>query len=321
VIPCSCCERQVSVAWLTTKDKPACERCLRYAPDCPFCERAILPGDGVIRFYTEQAVLANSYCHACAQGRPTCRHCHDPIFEDDAEEYCSFCLQRCQFCVDCGQVCTGIYYAYEHGVHCSACRHCQSCWAQGDLQNGLCEACRTTQMNTLEEGLELYPAAYEFLHEVMGLSLRRIPDLRVSLEKPNVRLRRYAKAKPAQTAGLCSTEGWIWARSGRAEHVSVLILVHELGHAWQFENCPFWLSDVLNEGFACWLEYKCALNLNYPEYAQALRDRDCPVYGGGLRACLAWEEAVGTEEFLLQVRYCWDLPLWLKARRWLGLAA
>lgn len=218
-------------------------------------------------------------------------------------------------------MCKEGYLLYDHGPHCLDCRHCAGCWAQGDLQDGYCQACGTTRVTTLEEGLTLYPAAYEFLEQVMGLSLRKIPDLRISWELPDVSPRQYGKAKPSSPAGLCSSAGWIWAKAGQAEHLSVLILVHELAHAWQFENCPASLSDVLTEGFARWLEYHCALNLNYPEYAHAIANYSCPVYGEGLRACLAWEEAVGTETFLQQVRCSRDLPLWLKAGRWLGLAS
>ena len=114
--------------------------------------------------------------------------------------------------------------------------------------------------------------------------------------------------------GLYSSAGWIWVQSGEPEHIAVLFLVHELAHAWQRENCPG-QSDKLTEGFAVWLEYQCALDLNYSEYADLLERRQCPVYGGGLRACWHWEEMVGTQQMLIDICECTDFPPWLWGRQ------
>lgn len=302
MVECSFCQQKASSAQMTTKDMPACEDCVRFASACLYCERIILPEDGVTRYFdSEDGGFTHSYCYQCAEPASLCRGCKGPNFDDDPD-YCGLCL---------GEFMEADLASRLLESDSRTEPSCFRCGARGDdIEDGVCPGCRSTQLVDLSDGLALYPAAYEFLEDVMNLELNEIPELSVSLEMPEVHIRQYPGARSGGAAALYSSEGAIWIQSGRPEHISVCILVHELGHAWQNENCPR-QSDRLTEGFASWLEYKCSQNLNYPEYGELLRSSPCPVYGGGLRMCLLWEQEVGTRQFLSDIRSASDFPDWL----------
>lgn len=290
---------------MTTDNRPACRRCLIDLPDCPHCLRVILPGQGFI------SAEKDCYCYRCADKRPCCRRCYEPFFEAEPSQYCAGCSQKI-FCHQCDLECAAAYYVDTKGPRCKQCCTCQGCGEKGpDVVDFKCPGCAGGPVMTLEEGLALYPAAYEFLREVMELTIQRIPRLLVSVEMPDVKVRQYPDGlkEGRITIGLHGG-GRIWVRGGYPEHTHLFILVHELAHAWQAENCPH-QSDGLTEGFAQWLEYKCAVHLNYPEYASRIRHDACPVYGGGLRKALIWEEAVGWRQLLDDIRLSRDFPDWI----------
>ncbi len=120
---CSCCEQSVEVAWLTTRDKPACENCIRFLSDCPYCERAILPGDGETQHLED---LDFSYCYACAETVSQCQACSLPNFDQEAPDYCTRCLQTRAFCIECLQLCRGGYYKTSAGTRCENCQPCRT---------------------------------------------------------------------------------------------------------------------------------------------------------------------------------------------------
>lgn len=311
MITCEHCSREVASAWITTQDSLACERCLKDCADCPHCLRVILPGDGVVDYERDCC------CFECAEGHPPCRECQAPLFGKSLD-YCDRCLATLRFCHRCGGECSKRFFQDGADVSCPSCCRCWSCGAEGlDIVEYCCPGCQRRPRD-LREALELYPAAYEFLHQVMGLELHEIPRLQASVEQPEVEVRSYPKALKAGggAVGMYNSSGWIWVKCGRSEQHSLCTLVHELGHAWQNENCPFrWQADDLIEGFARWLQYNCALYLNYPELADEYRTYECPVYGGGLRLMLAWEEAVGQRQMLEELRLAIDFPDWIR-RGW-----
>jgi hypothetical protein len=233
------------------------------------------------------------------------------MFGGDTTPFCEACSQM-PLCRLCDATCSAAYYVDEIGPRCSYCCTCRNCGERGpDVVERKCPGCAAAPVMTLEEGLALYPAAYEFIRDVMELRVERMPRLLVSLEMPDVKVREYPEGlKEGRTIGGYHGGGEIWVRSGRQEHVCLLILVHELAHAWQSENCPY-QSDGLTEGFARWLEYKCAHYLNYAVYAERIRNDLCPVYGGGLRKCLMWEGAVGSSQLLEAIRMHRDFPDWI----------
>jgi len=312
---CEICQRQAPKTWPTTRNRKACHRCTRDAADCPHCLRIILPGDGVTRYDRD------CYCYECSRDKKWCRRCSYPIFAGEGD-YCADCPPRV-FCGICQKDCSDRFFRHEElGERCPACCTCKECEAVGqDVVEGKCSGCRCGPVKDLHDGLALFPAAYEFLRDVMELTIVKMPELRVSLEAPDCQVRQYPGGLySGNWVGICCSSGWIWLKSGLSEPVSVFVLVHELTHTWQNENCVLHPGE-LREGLAVWIEYKCALYLNYPEFAQSIRTNRCPIYGGGLRTCLLWEEAVGWRQLLQDVRLAHDFPDWLKRGWFRGQAA
>ena len=270
--------------------------------------RVILPGDGVTRYDRD------CYCFECASGKKVCRRCSYPVFSGDSD-YCVDCPPRV-WCSVCRNDCSERYFPDGESIaRCVACCTCQGCGAIGqDVLEGKCTGCRGGVLENLQDALTLYPTAYEFLREIIGLTILNIPELRVSREPPEVQARRYPGGhyEGFIPAGICCSSGWIWLKSHMAEHISLFILVHELTHAWQNENVLAGQPGEVREGLAVWLEYKCAVHLNYPEFAQQIKNNRCPIYGGGLRTFLIWEEAVGWRQILQDVCIAHDFPQWLK---------
>ena len=66
---------------------------------------------------------------------------------------------------------------------------------------------------------------------------------------------------------------------------ALMVLAHELGHAWQYvaQPDPDATSEFLAEGFAEWVSYHLMKRAGLTEYCHRLKTNKDPIYGGGFR--------------------------------------
>ena len=81
---------------------------------------------------------------------------------------------------------------------------------------------------------------------------------------------------------------------------ALMVLAHELGHAWQFsvQPDPDAVSDFLVEGFAEWVSYHLMKRAGLTEYCYRLKTNPDPLYGNGFRWCFDIEERFGVAAVL-----------------------
>lgn len=81
---------------------------------------------------------------------------------------------------------------------------------------------------------------------------------------------------------------------------ALMVLAHELGHAWQFsvQPDPDAVSDFLVEGFAEWVSFHLMKRAGLTEYCYRLKTNPDPLYGNGFRWYFAIEEQFGVAAVL-----------------------
>lgn len=75
------------------------------------------------------------------------------------------------------------------------------------------------------------------------------------------------------------------------------VMAHELAHAWASRNLPS-LSDILEEGFAQWVEFKWFEAKGNKRMINRLLKNTDPVYGNGLRILHQAEQSGGRDKVL-----------------------
>jgi hypothetical protein len=78
---------------------------------------------------------------------------------------------------------------------------------------------------------------------------------------------------------------------------ALMVLAHELGHAWQFvaQPDPDAISSFLAEGFAEWVSYHMMKRAGLTEYCHRLKTNKDPLYGDSFRWYHQIEEQYGTD--------------------------
>ena len=78
---------------------------------------------------------------------------------------------------------------------------------------------------------------------------------------------------------------------------ALMVLAHELGHAWQFvaQSDPDAVSNFLAEGFSEWVSYHLMKRAGLTEYCHKAKTNPDPLYGGGFRWYLSIEEQYGPD--------------------------
>lgn len=78
---------------------------------------------------------------------------------------------------------------------------------------------------------------------------------------------------------------------------ALMVLAHELGHAWQYEiqEDPDEVDEFLAEGFAEWVAFYLMKRAGLTEHCYALKTNPDPIYGEGLRWFLNMEQEFGRE--------------------------
>lgn len=78
---------------------------------------------------------------------------------------------------------------------------------------------------------------------------------------------------------------------------ALMVLAHELGHAWHFsvQPVPDDISDFLAEGFAEWVSFHLMKRAGLTEFCYRLKTNPDPLYGNACRWYLKVEEQYGTQ--------------------------
>ena len=76
---------------------------------------------------------------------------------------------------------------------------------------------------------------------------------------------------------------------------ALMVLAHELGHAWQFESRPDLdeIDDFMAEGFAEWVAYHLTRRAGLTEFSYRIKTNPDPLYGAGFRWHLELEREHG----------------------------
>lgn len=81
---------------------------------------------------------------------------------------------------------------------------------------------------------------------------------------------------------------------------ALMVIAHELGHAWQFSEQPNpnAISDFMAEGFADWVSFHLMKRAGMTEFCYNLRHNPDPLYGAACRWYLSVEEKYGSDAVL-----------------------
>lgn len=81
---------------------------------------------------------------------------------------------------------------------------------------------------------------------------------------------------------------------------ALMVLAHELGHAWHFnaQPDPDSISDFMAEGFAEWVSYHLIKRAGLVEFCHRIKTNPDPLYGESFRWHLDIEEKFGVDAVL-----------------------
>jgi len=87
---------------------------------------------------------------------------------------------------------------------------------------------------------------------------------------------------------------------------ALMVLAHELGHAWHFASQPDpdAISEFLAEGFAEWVSFHLMKRAGLTEFCYRLKTNPDPVYGEGCRWYLNIEREFG-EKAVIDIMTTW----------------
>lgn len=98
----------------------------------------------------------------------------------------------------------------------------------------------------------------------------------------------------------------IFVSNGLLREESLVVVAHELGHAWHFARHPDpeAVSDRLAEGFAEWFAYQLVARSGFPDACDRIRSSRDPLYGDAYRWFGQLEEEFG-REVVLKIAFTW----------------
>jgi len=289
-----------------------CSACFSKLPRCSLCSR---PMAGSFTRYPDAGLQV---CPACEREKPHCQRCGlpvDKIITIDDVNICMKCLERAERCHSCGNPLLEEYSFYEGNEKLKFCLKCTQRYPRCDV----CGAPSGPNGTRLDDGRYLCPDCRKIAIFDMGLveSIRAkaAKFINVNMNMPiehkidfSLRGRDFIKSKAkgihGDLNGLFYRKGDefnIYALYGLREKDYYGVLAHELGHAWQAENCPDDLSLDDMEGFAQWIAYKTLLNFGNGNFAELLKEGDS-IYARGLNKMLDIEKTKGTQAVFDYIR-------------------
>lgn len=100
----------------------------------------------------------------------------------------------------------------------------------------------------------------------------------------------YIDTRPRGVEGML-----IVLNPGLRRDEALMVLAHELGHAWQFAHRPDLdlIEDFMAEGFAEWVAYHLTRRAGLTEFSYRIKTNPDPLYGAGFRWHLELEREHG----------------------------
>lgn len=304
---------QPAVEQASCKDRPICIHCAEHFPQCDGCA-TLIHGDCT-------TYLQKVYCRRCADTYPLCLDCGSAI---QGATDCACCGGPARVCAGCQSPFASRWLVYEgrffclpcFWVACGRCRFCQEEKEPGP--DTRCQRCLEHRVFSLPVAQDLLDEVHWFCREELGLEVRQPYQLRLAETAADIpKLHTDAYTLSLSTVGLWAPrERIMWVVKGYPFWFTSAILAHEHAHAWQQENCPRQSQDLM-EGFAAWVEWRVVKNLGYETFAHNMETLDCPIYGRGLRRCLALEKQVGSAGVLEKVKEMRSFSLWTTFRAFL----
>lgn len=276
------------------------------------------------------------------QNQRACVHCHQKIDGSyvvfDKNSYHKECYLRvapkcgiCQRAIFGSAVTLGDRFSY-HAPCFAKSRRCDACslptagspgggrtLPDGRIQ---CGRCQQTAVEELAEARSLFSMAVLELHRKLGIDLRTIPvELKLADRQTMSRLAEnhativkgfmVAGRKDVKIGGKVYQGPWkftIWVLRSLPKEAALGVMVHELFHVWQVQNCPV-QSAVLREGSANYAQWLVLCQRRQWLWASLIEMDPDPTYGEGFRRFRKW---LGSEDqwtaALAKLRKMKDLP-------------
>ena len=291
-----------------------CSDCYIKLRRCELCSDAIT---GAYNFYPD---LQINICAECERSKPRCQNCNRPVknlIRVKDKGLCENCMTHSERCHSCGGAILKDYAFFEGDQtkkYCNECvssyTKCSDCGAPSGpraskLDDGrfLCPDCRSIALFNPKLITPLKNFAIDYLDQVMGMNVNH--DINYTLQDSDF-LKKISKGKDKDLNGMFHRKGNdfnIYVLYGLRKYDMIGVLVHEITHAWQTENCNDKMKLLDREGFAQWTSYHALINQGYKQTAESLLLGDS-VYSNGLKKMLNIERKNGRKaviDFILSL--------------------
>jgi len=164
--------------------------------------------------------------------------------------------------------------------------------------------CKDNAVLESEALKKIFQAALTLLNRIFGIKIQKLNQVKLVSKAEMVRESRKASLENSRSSfnvkGVAFDSGSILILKGESKSMALEIIVHELGHIWQFENWPDYTGReaVDKEGFCEWLAYKSLKALSFEEAAEKMLNNKDEIYGNGLRIFLEREKTMSIENLV-----------------------
>ena len=235
----------------------------------------------------------NGLCDTCNASKKYCLACGDLVGNQvytfvQREPYCYKCVQTKKPCDTCNAPLTKqIWHLSDDRSICDYC-HSRAIFSPIDADDTYAEI-KMIAVNELGIKLNI-PTGLVLLerHELVEF-------IRSQIDQWQLNRSIIHELDPSRTLGLYARRGIrraIYIQMGLPHVVFTQVAAHELGHAWQKENCPIITDEVVIEGFAEWVSYRILGFFGYHSVQKRMRSRQ-DIYGMGLAWTLDIEDRYG----------------------------
>ncbi len=280
------------------EDGTLCTVCRRLPTRCSYCDREV---EGRFKRYETGEVL----CSGCEFLLPPCARCGKRCQggpRKDGLTLCPDCAKQVVPCRACGKPIVGeaVFLpsaparkfhraCFDQGERCDACEEPVALGGRR-LPDGrlICATCQETLVTTPEQVLRLEEKIKKIAFQEIGLRFTHAVSFHLADAKEVAQL---AGTQFVATPGFDERTQGLFVRQGDSYRIHVedhlplaitaRVLSHELGHAWQAENCPDGQGKLLREGFAEWVAWRVLRALGYAREVARMEART-DVYGQGL---------------------------------------